>query len=126
MWLKAIWCISVATSFVIAAEKSGWKESKYIAALFFGYTSFRLWGAQKPNTQLATFWFYVQPFLFGTVGASLNFKKIDSSLLGYSVVCIICGLFVRALTTFLVTYSKKYTIKERIFMACTWIPKATV
>jgi hypothetical protein len=32
----------------------------------------------------------------------------------------------RALTTFVVTYSKKYTLKERAFMACTWTPKATV
>jgi hypothetical protein len=33
---------------------------------------------------------------------------------------------VRAITTFFVTYSKEFTIKERLFMSVTWLPKATV
>jgi len=37
------------------------------------------------------------------------------------------GVIVRWLAAFLVTgLERKYTIKERIFMAFAWIPKATV
>jgi hypothetical protein len=32
----------------------------------------------------------------------------------------------RFLAVFLVSYSPKYTIKERIFMSLSWIPKSTV
>lgn len=53
LWLKALWCISIAIAFVLAADLTGFKEAKYIAALFFGYVSFRLWGANKPSKELA-------------------------------------------------------------------------
>lgn len=49
IWLKAAWCISVAIGFVLAADLTGYKEAKYIASLFFGYVSFRLWGTNKPS-----------------------------------------------------------------------------
>jgi NhaP-type Na+/H+ or K+/H+ antiporter len=94
--------------------------------LLFGYTSFRVWGEDKPNPQLVQAWFFIQPFLFGIVGASLDFHKMDSSLLGYSVVVILVGLIVRFLVTFVVTYANMYTLKERLFIAIVWIPKATV
>lgn len=44
MYLKLGYCIIGAMFFVIAEEYAGTKDTKYIAALFFGYTSFRVWG----------------------------------------------------------------------------------
>jgi hypothetical protein len=49
MWAKAVWCITMATVFVIVSTKVNFPEAKFTAALFFGYTSFRIWGADKPN-----------------------------------------------------------------------------
>lgn len=126
IYLKALWCIAVAIADIIAVQKSGFTESKYIGALLFGYTSFRIWGEDKPNKQIAQAWFFIQPFLFGTVGASLDFQKIDSSMLGYSVIVILVGVLMRSAATFVVTQSKKYNLKERAFMTICWIPKATV
>jgi len=34
-------------------------EAKYIGALFFGYTSFRVWGDDKPTKEITWFWFFI-------------------------------------------------------------------
>ena len=44
IYAKLAFCISGAIIFVIIEEYSGTKDTKYMAALFFGYTCFRFWG----------------------------------------------------------------------------------
>ena len=116
----------MAIGFIIAAEVSHWKNSKYIACLAFGYTCFRVWGDHKPAKEIASVWFYIQPFLFGTIGAALLFSQLRPSDVGYAFICIISGQLMRFLGVFLCSSSKKYTVKERIFMGLSWIPKSTV
>ena len=71
-------------------------------------------------------WFFIKHLLFSCVGANLNFKKINLGNIPFGILVILCGIIVRFTTTFLVTYSKAYTVKERLFIAICWIPKATV
>lgn len=113
-------------AFVIAAEKSTFKNAKYIACLSFGYTCFRVWGEHKPSKQIAECWFYIQPFLFGTIGAALLFSQLRPSDVGRSFICIIVAQIMRFVGAFLVSFGPKYTFKERLFMAISWIPKSTV
>jgi NhaP-type Na+/H+ or K+/H+ antiporter len=101
-------------------------EAKYICALFFGYSSHVVWGTDKPAKEIAWFWFFIQPFLFGTVGASLLFSQIAAGDIGYGIVCIIVGVTVRFIVVVIVTTSKNLEFKERIFMGITWLGKATV
>lgn len=123
---KCVYCMTIGITFIIASELSTFKNSKYIACLAFGYTCFRMWGDHKPAKEIASCWFYIQPFLFGTIGAALLFSQIRPNEVGKSIVCILCGLLMRFISVFLVSGSKKYTIKERIFMGISWIPKSTV
>ena len=46
--LKAVWCLFISVGLVVAATLTHFKGSKYIAALTFGYVSFRFWGDHKP------------------------------------------------------------------------------
>jgi hypothetical protein len=39
---------------------------------------------------------------------------------------ILTGLLLRVSTAFFVTNTGKFTVKERLFISFTWIPKATV
>ena len=87
---------------------------------------FRFWGDDKPEHELALFWMFCQPFLFGTVGAAVLFSKIEGSMILKGLVVIVIGVSARWLATFIVTFEKKYNYKERAFMAFAWIPKATV
>ena len=111
---------------VIASELSTFKNAKFIACLSFGYTCFRVWGEHKPAKEIGDSWFYIQPFLFGTIGGALLFSQIRSSDVGSSFICIIVAQLMRFVAVIISSHSKKYTIKERIFMGLSWIPKSTV
>jgi NhaP-type Na+/H+ or K+/H+ antiporter len=74
MYLKLAWCVIIAMCMVIIEEVAHGHDAKYIASLSFGYTSFRVWGAEKPAKEIGWFWFFLQPCLFGTVGGSLLFS----------------------------------------------------
>ena len=76
---------------------------------------------------MAKFWLFCQPFLFGTVGASIKFSDMDGSLLGKSFLTIFVGVGTRWATAYLVCgFEGKFTRGERVLMASAWIPKATV
>lgn len=56
---KFIWLMSVALGLTLLEWKIHTTEAKYIAALFFGYTTYRLWGKEKPAKHLYWFWFFI-------------------------------------------------------------------
>jgi len=127
MKLKCAYCIIVASGIIIFTTLFKWaSNAKYISCLSMGYTLGQLWGINKPANEIKACWFFMQPFLFGTIGAALVFSQLSSADVGKSIVCIILGQIMRFLSVFILSYGPKYTIKERIFMSLAWIPKSTV
>lgn len=126
IWAKLFYGITCAIGYPVAAQLTGYSEFKYVGMLFFGYFSYRVWGEDKPSALLTSFWFYIQPFLFATVGATILFSQLNPHYLGFAVIIIICGLIPRIMVAYLATADPKFTKKERVFMASTWIPKATI
>lgn len=59
IYLKLAFCIIGAIFFVIDEEYAGSHDAKYVAALAFGYTCYRLWGEDKPSKEIAWFWFFM-------------------------------------------------------------------
>jgi len=59
MWLKFLYCAAFAIACVVGATFSTFTEAKYIGALFFGYTSQRVWKTDKPTKLLATYWMFI-------------------------------------------------------------------
>lgn len=59
MYLKFIWCLICVFAFPFAADLDGYPHAKFVAALFFGYSSYRIWGEDKPSALLYKFWFYI-------------------------------------------------------------------
>ena len=74
IYLKTFYCVSIAVGFVLASDFSGQTNAKFMASLTFGYTCSRFWGHQKPAKQIAQLWIFIQPWLFGTIGAALIFS----------------------------------------------------
>jgi hypothetical protein len=57
IFLKLIWCLFSAVVFAVIAEYSTLANSRYLANLSFGYTSYRLWGENgRPTKELGWFW----------------------------------------------------------------------
>lgn len=125
-WPKFFTTLILAVLAPVASDLNDFPESKFIFVIFYGYMCFRMWGEDKPEHELALFWMFCQPFLFGTVGAAILFSKIEPSIIPKGFAVILIGVTCRWVGTFCVGFEKKFNNKERAFMAFAWIPKATV
>jgi NhaP-type Na+/H+ or K+/H+ antiporter len=111
-------------------------EAKFIAIIFYGYACNQVWKVTRvedkqfrtPSKALDIFWKFCEPLLFGTVGASVKIREISKNLIVSSLLILVAGLAIRLVVTFLVSGVErgKFTLRERGFMAFSWIPKATV
>ncbi|CAE7737422.1 SLC9B2, partial [Symbiodinium microadriaticum] len=76
---------------------------------------------------VAKLWDYIaQPLLFGIIGASVDFRELDMSVIPKALLVVVVGMCVRVPVAFLVTAGKDLSFKERAFIGLSWIPKATV
>ncbi|XP_013384872.1 uncharacterized protein LOC106154881 [Lingula anatina] len=79
---------------------------------------------------IAQFWVLFQPFLFGLIGAEVDFKSIEGSALGRTtglgLAVLGVGLCLRSVVTFLTMIRSPLNMKERLFLVLSWLPKATV
>jgi len=98
--IKFLLMVSLAVILPVVCHHTKFDESKYIGIIFFGYFCFRSWGENKPEAELAMFWNLCQPFLFSSVGASILFSKIETSIIGKGLGTIFIGLIVRWFGTF--------------------------
>lgn len=70
-------------------------------------------------------WLFFEIILFVLVGVELNFKyALDNIFI--SLIIIIVGLIFRSIGVYLCLLKSSYTIKERIFIIISYLPKATV
>ena len=124
--IKFILMLAIAISLPFITHALKFEDSKYVGVIFYGYCTYRVWGHEKPDALLGKFWKLCGPWLFGTIGASVQFSKIDGKIFGYSLAVIFAGLILRVLITYFVTMGQGFTNKERGFIAFGWSPKATV
>lgn len=71
-------------------------------------------------------WQFIEPLLFGLIGAEIDFSAINVSLIGEALTLAFGGLLVRTTSVFIITLFLKFTWKERLFVVIAWIPKATI
>ncbi|XP_047241774.1 sodium/hydrogen exchanger 9B2-like [Girardinichthys multiradiatus] len=71
-------------------------------------------------------WDVFQPLLFGLIGAEITITSLSPSTVGLGMACILIGLVIRLLVTFLLVHFGGFTLKEKVFIAVAWLPKATV
>ena len=68
-----------------------------------------------------------QPLLFGSIGATIFIPDIISGgYIGKAIAIICIGVAVRTPMAALSTVGRDFELKERTFIALSWIPKATV
>uniref|UniRef100_A0A3Q1EV12 Sodium/hydrogen exchanger 9B2-like n=1 Tax=Acanthochromis polyacanthus TaxID=80966 RepID=A0A3Q1EV12_9TELE len=99
----------------------GWKTDKAPVAALVGQS-----------------WDVFQPLLFGLIGAEITIATLNSSVVqqlsyplwylwsGLGMACILIGLVIRLLVTFLLVHYGGFNLKEKFFIAVAWLPKATV
>ncbi|GJQ80798.1 hypothetical protein Trydic_g9389 [Trypoxylus dichotomus] len=85
------------------------------------------WGTSNPvRMNFALLWKFFEPISFGLIGMEVNLKILDATTVGWSTIVMVFPLLLRMLVSFLSTYWSNFNLKEDIFIATCWIPKATV
>ena len=127
VYIKAIYCLIVLVFGAVVSELIVFHESRYIGIITFGYVCHLIWKHDVPEKPLEYLWIMAKPVLFGMVGAAVRINDLKISYLGFGVLTFVGGLIIRWLATFAVGWTKRdYTVKEKLFNAFAWIPKATV
>ena len=86
----------------------GWREDEFVA------------------DSIDKLWFVGEPLLFGLVGRDVNLSLISLDLLWRAGVVILVSLLFRLLAAFLCVAGTGLTLRERVFVCLSWLPKATV
>ncbi|XP_077444848.1 sodium/hydrogen exchanger 9B2 isoform X2 [Stigmatopora argus] len=77
------------------------------------------WGADKAGVAnvLGRCWDIFQPLLFGLIGAEIILTTLSLNTV---------GLVLRLVATFVLVHGAGFGLKEKLFIAIAWLPKATV
>ena len=67
-----------------------------------------------------------QPLLFGVIGSAVKFADLTASTIPKSVLLLFIGLCIRLPVAYLAVGGGDLNLKERAFVALSWLPKATV
>lgn len=59
------------------------------------------------------------------IGASIKFREVEASIIPKSIGLVLLGTTVRTAVCFF-SLGSNFEKKEKILIACSWIPKATV
>jgi NhaP-type Na+/H+ or K+/H+ antiporter len=85
------------------------------------------WGDHNPITKsLQKMWIILGPVIFGLIGTEIQINKLDGATVGYGIIVLLVSLLIRMIATYFSVHCGNLNLKERIFMACAWVPKATV
>ncbi|GBN34252.1 Sodium/hydrogen exchanger 9B1 [Araneus ventricosus] len=74
---------------------------------------------------IGVMWIILQPFLFNLIGAEVSVRNLQSNL-GNTVLALLIGFTFRIITAAFASYGGGFNVKERLFIAIAWFPKATV
>ncbi|XP_013396747.1 sodium/hydrogen exchanger 9B2 [Lingula anatina] len=102
---------SLAIAFVAAQgwRRQGWSNDK-----------------NPVGAVMAKFWIIFQPLLFGLMGAEVKVEDLQGGNIGMGLAVLFIGLFLRLVVSFFTVFGTDLNMKEKIFMAISWFPKASV
>eukprot|EP00397_Hematodinium_sp_SG-2012_P036674 GEMP01039620.1.p1 GENE.GEMP01039620.1~~GEMP01039620.1.p1 ORF type:complete len:355 (+),score=89.03 GEMP01039620.1:575-1639(+) len=116
---------------LLGGKKIEWNAAGSLFVLVLGVVCAARWCKEDVGgiqAHLVALWNHlVSPLLFATIGTAVDFQRLDVSNLGYACALIICTVCIRAIfTTFGTPTCGAFNWREKGFMACAWMPKATV
>uniref|UniRef100_A0A673ND47 Cation/H+ exchanger transmembrane domain-containing protein n=1 Tax=Sinocyclocheilus rhinocerous TaxID=307959 RepID=A0A673ND47_9TELE len=84
------------------------------------------WGKAPVEAVVEKFWHVFQPLLFGLIGAEVIITSLEVTTVFLGIAALFIALTVRLIVTFVVVLRAGFNLKEKVFIALAWIPKATV
>jgi len=85
------------------------------------------WGDHNPVSKtFKRMWIILEPVIFALIGTEIQVDKINPETLGKSIAVLVIALVIRMIGTYFAVSGGDLNMKEKIFMAFAWMPKATV
>ncbi|KAL0105705.1 hypothetical protein PUN28_015873 [Cardiocondyla obscurior] len=113
-----------------AIELGGAGPLAVVAAAFVSCYFWQQEGWDVDNNPVATsfeiFWMIFEPILFAFTGMQIKIEELEGKTVYLGLSCLIAGIVVRIGATVLVGIGSKLNLKEKIFIALSWMAKATV
>ncbi|XP_008057783.1 sodium/hydrogen exchanger 9B1 [Carlito syrichta] len=125
---RAFLVLSLCVSAVLGSQRIGLHGSGGLCTLVLTFIAGTKWSKEKISVQkiITNAWNVFQPLLFGLVGSEVSVTSLESNAIGLCVATLSLALCVRVLTTYVLVCFAGFSFKEKIFIALSWIPKATV
>jgi NhaP-type Na+/H+ or K+/H+ antiporter len=142
-WQRSSAVFGMGLTLMFLGRKYGFNGGGAMASLVLGIAANKCWTNGKPmdglsigplphaahtvESDLARAWKIVfQPLLFGVIGTAVKFASMTPSTIPKSILILVIGLCVRLPMAYASVGGGTLTHKERLFIALSWIPKATV
>lgn len=77
-------------------------------------------------TAFEIFWMIFEPILFGVTGAQIKIDELEGKTVYLGMSCLLAAIVIRMVVTMLVGIGSKLNLKEKVFIALSWMAKATV
>ncbi|XP_065175967.1 uncharacterized protein LOC135805795 isoform X1 [Sycon ciliatum] len=74
----------------------------------------------------ALLWHFAQPMLFGLIGAEIDRNILGESFVGTAIGILWIGMLFRVIVSACSVVRYNLTLREKLFVALAWLPKATV
>ncbi|XP_038123993.1 sodium/hydrogen exchanger 9B2 isoform X1 [Cyprinodon tularosa] len=106
----------------------GFPGSGGLCTLVLAFLAGLGWGAEKARVEEVVGWAWdvFQPLLFGLIGAEIRVSELEGHAVGLGIASLLIALLVRVLFTYVCVLGAGFNVKEKIFIALAWMPKATV
>uniref|UniRef100_A0A3Q3N259 Cation/H+ exchanger transmembrane domain-containing protein n=1 Tax=Labrus bergylta TaxID=56723 RepID=A0A3Q3N259_9LABR len=113
---------------VFGSAVVGFPGSGGLCTLVLAFLAGLGWGGGKARVEEVVGWAWdvFQPLLFGLIGAEIRLSELEAHTVGLGIASLLIALLIRILFTFVCVLCAGFTMKEKVFIALAWMPKATV
>ncbi|XP_026019250.1 sodium/hydrogen exchanger 9B2-like isoform X1 [Astatotilapia calliptera] len=125
---RTLMLLGLSTFSVFFSHVIGFAGAGGLCTLVLAFLAALGWKTEKAPVaeMVGRSWDVFQPLLFGLIGAEITIKALSPSTVGLGMACILIGLVIRLLVTFLLVHYGGFSLKEKLFISVAWLPKATV
>ncbi|KAJ4436481.1 hypothetical protein ANN_16512 [Periplaneta americana] len=118
---------------VLGSESIGYGGAGPLGCIAAAFVSLYFWsqqGWEVEDNPVATafeiFWMIFEPVLFGLTGTQIKIDELEPHTVTIGLACLVAGIVARIIFTVIIAVGSKLNLKEKIFVALSWMAKATV
>ncbi|XP_019757205.1 sodium/hydrogen exchanger 9B2 isoform X1 [Dendroctonus ponderosae] len=130
---RIIMLLAAGMAAIYFSEHLGYGGAGPLGAVVAAFVSLVFWTKQgwdiednPASTAFEIFWMIVEPVLFGITGAQMRFEELHGTVVLIGIGILLLGVVIRIFTTLITGIGCSLNLKEKLFCALAWMPKATV